>query len=350
MNASGISVVIPAYNRGAFIVQTVQSALDQAYPDVEIIVIDDGSKDDTGLRLEPYLDRIRYVFQDNAGVSAARNHGIRLASYDYLVFLDSDDLLLPGKFGVQAAMLDADPELAFVHSGWVFIDQDGRRTGLSEPWREVPEHTLENWLMYKPVFMGASMVRKSWVERAGCFDTAYRQGEDLKLFLQMLLLGSKAAWQRAPTVCYRRHEASLTYDKIEMLRCGIRVVDEFFCQPGLPAHIREMKEKVAFGTLMWSAWQLNVAGIEEGVVEFLRQAAACNSALRPEQIIQIWLQAFYYHSLDDEKPLDVIYRLWPHIRAALAIDEDHWARLEPALLRWLKCFAVLKASYQKDGG
>ena len=104
MSGRRISVVIPSYNGGSFLIETLESALAQTHDDREIIVVDDGSTDNTKERLGPYLDQIRYVRQDNAGVAAARNHGIKLASGDYIALLDADDLWNPRKLEVQMAV------------------------------------------------------------------------------------------------------------------------------------------------------------------------------------------------------------------------------------------------------
>jgi glycosyltransferase involved in cell wall biosynthesis len=96
-----VSVVIPAYNAGAFISQTIESALRQTHTHREIIVVDDGSTDDTEEAIHPYQGRVRYIRQRNAGEGAARNAGLRVATGDYIAFLDADDLWLPEKLEVQ---------------------------------------------------------------------------------------------------------------------------------------------------------------------------------------------------------------------------------------------------------
>ena len=100
-----ISVVIPTYNRGKEVVRALQSALAQTYRDHEIIIIDDGSNDDTVERLRPYQDQIRYVYQANQGASAAQNAGIKLARGEYVAVLASDDLWEPTKLERQVRLL-----------------------------------------------------------------------------------------------------------------------------------------------------------------------------------------------------------------------------------------------------
>ena len=121
-----VSVVVPTYNHAAHVVSAVESALGQTRPPREVIVVDDGSPDDTGERLAPLAaaGRIRYVRQANAGVAAARNHGASLASGELLCFVDDDDLLLPHALATLAEPAVARPELALVY-GQRLVFRDG---------------------------------------------------------------------------------------------------------------------------------------------------------------------------------------------------------------------------------
>ena len=122
-----VSTIIPTYNRSQDVVVAVQSALDQTYPaDLhEILVIDDGSTDDTAEVLARFGDRIRYVRKPNGGVSAARNHGIDLARGEAIAFLDSDDTWAPDKIARQVALLQARPEIDLVLTSIVVVNPDG---------------------------------------------------------------------------------------------------------------------------------------------------------------------------------------------------------------------------------
>jgi GT2 family glycosyltransferase len=340
-----VSVIIPTYNNGAYLGQAIESVLQQDYADYEIVVVDDGSTDETQDLLVRYDAAIHAVRQEHAGVSQARNRGLQLARGEYIVFLDGDDLLLPSKLTTQVAFLEERPDLGYAHSGWHRIDENGERIDTVEPWHQVAELTLENWLIRKPVFMGAMLVRRHWVERAGGFDTALPQGEDLKLFFQMVLLGCKGGWVYQPTVCYRQHQGSLTKNRVQMLASSNRVVAEFFAQPNLPPDIHDLKDKVGFGTLVWSAWQLHVAGHTTDVAEFLSQSLAYDHSKSPVKTIQRWLHTLFYACLNDGHKLEELHAFWPHIKAAIGADESFWKQIEPALGRWLRCFAVLEANH-----
>ena len=111
-----ISVVIPAYNRARRLPATLESAFRQGYDDLEVIVVDDGSVDDTREVVGTYGDRVRYVYQPNAGAGAARNTGMRHATGELVAFLDSDDRWEDYKLSMQAAVLQARPDVGLVFS------------------------------------------------------------------------------------------------------------------------------------------------------------------------------------------------------------------------------------------
>jgi glycosyltransferase involved in cell wall biosynthesis len=101
-----VSVIIPTYNRSAYLLEAIESVISQTYKNIEIIVIDDGSSDDTKEKLRPYLNKIKYVFIENGGPARARNVGMEMASGEYIAFLDSDDLYYPYKIEIQVAILN----------------------------------------------------------------------------------------------------------------------------------------------------------------------------------------------------------------------------------------------------
>ncbi|TLN28536.1 glycosyltransferase family 2 protein, partial [bacterium] len=107
-----VSVIIPSYNRADMVMDAVNSVLRQTFADWELIVVDDGSQDNTREVIAAVRDeRVRYIYQDNQGLPGARNSGIRAARGEYVAFLDSDDVFLPHKLAVQVTAMDARPEL-----------------------------------------------------------------------------------------------------------------------------------------------------------------------------------------------------------------------------------------------
>ena len=119
-----VSVIIPSYNRAHFLGDSIESILRQTFQDFEIIVVDDGSIDETPEVVGRYPN-IHFIRQSNSGISAARNTGLSAASGKYIVFLDSDDLLLPEALKIGSDALDIHSECAFVYGYWQYIAADG---------------------------------------------------------------------------------------------------------------------------------------------------------------------------------------------------------------------------------
>jgi len=122
-----VSVIIPTYNRAHYLGEAIESILNQDIRDcqIEIIVVDDGSTDNTKEALRKFGDRVRYIYQDNCGAGPARNRGINEATGEWVAFLDSDDRWLPGKLSLQFRVLDAFPDYNAIHSDFLIFDETG---------------------------------------------------------------------------------------------------------------------------------------------------------------------------------------------------------------------------------
>lgn len=120
-----ISVIIPTYNCSNYIIEAIESIINQTYKDIEIIVVDDGSTDDTYKILKPYLHKIKYIYQNNSGPSKARNVGIKEAKGEYIAFLDADDRWRPFKLSLQLCILENLPDVDMIFSNYAVIDENG---------------------------------------------------------------------------------------------------------------------------------------------------------------------------------------------------------------------------------
>ena len=286
-----VSVIIPAYNCDRYIVQAVESVLQQEDCLIEIVIIDDGSTDNTEAVLKPYDDRIRYVKQANQGVAAARNHGIAIAKGDYIAFLDADDYFLPGKLSLQAEMLKKRPDWGIIHSGWQRVDHLGNKLLDVCPWEQISELDLANWLRWKPVLPSAMMFRREWLEYVGGFDARFPPAEDTHLVLKLALKGCKTAWLKQITVCYRQHESSAMYKGLPQARSLVAVTDDFFSQPNLPPKVRLMEHSVRHGTMVWIAWYLHYTGHQKEMNQYLQQAWNYRPNSGIETLIT-WIESF----------------------------------------------------------
>jgi glycosyltransferase involved in cell wall biosynthesis len=184
-----VSVVIPTFNCVRYVTQAVDSVLAQSLPPAEVIVVDDGSTDPTARALQPYLGRIRYVFQKNRGVYAARNRGISMAGGDCVAFLDADDLWHPDKLEAQVRMLEEHPEFGAVHTDASVIDAEGRLLRpAANPRRQSRDGFVFEEFFHSNmavVLLSTAMIRKACFEKAGLFREAYRMAEDQFFFLRL---------------------------------------------------------------------------------------------------------------------------------------------------------------------
>jgi len=162
MNKPLVSAIITTYNYGRFVVDAVQSVLAQTYGDVEVIVVDDGSTDDTALRLQPYLGKIRYIHQENAGVDAARNNGIAAARGQYIGLLDADDMWHPQRVQRQMQYIAEHPQTAVV-AGDTIID-------LADGWPALPDGTPARAVSIEELVITARFAPSSALIRKDCFD------------------------------------------------------------------------------------------------------------------------------------------------------------------------------------
>ncbi len=236
-----VSVIIPAYNQGQFVGQAIQSVLDQTFADFEAVVVDDGSTDDTATVIQAFRDpRVRYVFQENRGLSAARNTGIRYASGDYLSYLDSDDLFLAKKLELLVSALQAAPEIGLIAGQAVPIDEDGQRAGRVFD-IALPEE-LEQLVLGNPLHVGSVLVRRSWQSRAGLFDETLRSYEDWDMWLRMALAGCRMTSVAEPVSLYRFHGEQMTRQQSQMTEATFAVLDKVYSSHDLPESWRELKD------------------------------------------------------------------------------------------------------------
>ncbi len=183
-----VSVVIPTYNRAEYVAKAVDSVLAQTYSNIEVIVVNDGSNDNTEEVLASYGNKIRHIVQDNAGVSAARNTGIRGAIGDCLAFLDSDDLWVSDKIQKQVDLLVKNPKSCGIYSNVVFVDEAGCIvSGGYTPQELGAEGLFKNILVGKgKCRLQTLLVRKECLEDIGEFDATLKHGwEDRDFILRL---------------------------------------------------------------------------------------------------------------------------------------------------------------------
>ena len=210
-----VSVIIPTYNRAHLVKDAVESVLNQTYQDFELIVIDDGSTDNTREVLAVYKDKLTYIYQENQGRSSARNHGIELAQGEYIAFLDSDDVWFPDKLERQVPILEsAPPNVVLVHGYKCIVDKNlqpvpGWELKLRKLYTlaERGKETYENYLHSSCNFTSSILVRKTAIIEIDGYDASIASLEDFDLYLRLLLKVYNFAFISEPALIkYRWHE------------------------------------------------------------------------------------------------------------------------------------------------
>jgi len=179
-----VSVIIPTYNRAWIVTDAIDSVLSQTYTDFELIVVDDGSTDDTADLLSTYQNRIIGIRQENAGVSAARNRGIRESSGRLIAFLDSDDLWLPKKLERQSAFFKENPEAMVCQTEETWI-RNGKQVNPKKRHQKESGIFFERSLGLCLVSPSAVMIRRSFFDAVGLFDESLPACEDYDLWLRI---------------------------------------------------------------------------------------------------------------------------------------------------------------------
>jgi GT2 family glycosyltransferase len=337
-NERAVSVVIPTYNRAHQIGGAIESVLIQTHGAHEIIVVDDGSKDETAAACHRFGSAVRYVFQPNAGVAAARNHGALLATGDLLAFLDSDDIWHPQKLALQLAALEASPTAGWsitdcfvidangerVHeSGWTTVFSIFQELGVSartffqqyfEPDilalgdRTLSAFAGDAWI---PLFLGnfalpsSALISRSLFEKSGGFDETFLFSEETEFFhriaaaspvviLMERLVGYRASASGSMTspVNTRRliDNALVSIQRASTLRAGNMVAERHY-RLGRQALLK----KKAYADLSMH----DRAGAREAIRAAWRAGAPKG----------IWSLAVYFLSLCPNTLLDALHRL-----------------------------------------
>jgi glycosyltransferase involved in cell wall biosynthesis len=212
MGQPTVSAVIPVYNNGPFIAAAVRSVLDQTRAPTEVIVVDDGSTDNTASELKPYLPRIKYVYQQNRGEPSARNRGIVEAASDYVAFLDGDDLWAPNKLELQMEYLRQHPNCGLVYADMsTFSDQGIIDASVKQSLRmSFPSGRIFSHLFKRPLFgSGTVVLRKNCVQTVGYFDEELLVGCDYEMWMR-IALNFDAGFVDKPLLMYRYHPAMST--------------------------------------------------------------------------------------------------------------------------------------------
>ena len=205
-----VSVIIPNYNYARYVCEAIDSVLTQTYPNIEIIVVDDGSKDESKEILQSYGGKIKTILQQNQGVSAARNNGLTESKGEFIAFLDADDVWLPQKIEKQIERFLSDDLLGLVHVGVEDIDADGKH--LSNHLDGLEGDISHEFLLFnRAVVLGGGsgiIIRRQILEEIGGFDTRLSTSADWDVFHQVSSR-SKVGFIAEVLLKYRIHGSNM---------------------------------------------------------------------------------------------------------------------------------------------
>jgi tetratricopeptide (TPR) repeat protein len=267
-----VSIVIPAYNHAPYLAQTISSALAQTWRDFEVIVVDDGSTDETAKVAAQFGDAIRYIRQDNRGIAGARNTGIRHAYGEFVSLLDDDDLWERDYLEIVLSVFRKYPDTAAVHAGWQAIDKEGKRSPQRSV-RAVPPERLYHTLMAERFFSGACVtVRKTVLDNVGLFDETLQGCDDLDMWLRISRAHTFRGIPRA-LVLYRVHEGGLSSDGLHMFGDLLMVISKHIGpEEGDPQTWSNEKRRAYGFTYRWGARECIQQGQSDEGYRLLAQA------------------------------------------------------------------------------
>jgi len=230
-----VAVAIPAYRAGRTIAQTLQSVAEQTETALEVVVVDDGSDDDTADVADSFTDRIRglrVLRCEHEGSAQARNRGLAVTTAPYVSFLDADDILHPDALRQQADFLDAHADVALVYSSVDEFDATGDgppvvRNARPDPLTPLHERVLEGAYACLP---SATLQRRTAAEAVDGFREGFRCGEDFDFFVRLALAGFRMSHAPTPRLLYRVHPGQRSGDPILSRGEMLRVLDWLFAQ------------------------------------------------------------------------------------------------------------------------
>ena len=241
-----VTVITPAYNRASFIGEVIESVLNQDYPNIEYIVLDDGSTDETLDIIKKYDGKIRWETHSNMGETHTVNKGFAMANGDIIGVVNSDDPLLPGAISTIVAHLVAQPDILVAYPDWVVVDEDGRTIKHYTTY----DYKYTDMLRWHYCVPGpGTFFRRTVVEKLGGRDPNFRLVGDFDFWLRAGLLGP---FTRVPATLatFRYHPESYSISQVgqAMAEEHIRLTDKIFAIPNLPTEVRKVRREAYSST------------------------------------------------------------------------------------------------------
>lgn len=277
-----VSVVIPVFNQAAYVVGAVDSVLDQDYPSIELIVVDDGSTDETSARLAAHPGGFRVIRQENRGAAAALNHGISASAGSLVCWLSADDLFRPGKIRRQVEAFQEDPDLGLVYTGYERIHADGARIAVIAAPKPAHRDAFISVFWRNSINGSSVMMPRAVLEACGPFDERLRADVDADMWLR-LTRRHRIRCIDGILLSYRIHANTLSADDALMV-ASMTEVRRRRIRDGTLRSVLEASEPNPPRLLAWMAVDFAMQGLFELADEILTLSRSMGRDLRAQLV------------------------------------------------------------------
>lgn len=273
-----VTIVTPTFNQAGFVAETIESVLGQTYPNIEYIVLDDGSTDDTRRVLEPYRSRATIESHQNMGQARTLNKGWTMAKGKYLAYLSSDDVLYPEAIAELVSALEADPGRVCAFPDCDLIDEQSRviKRNVCRPF------DLGDLVVKQECYIGpGALFRRDAFEKAGGWKAELRLAPDREFWIRLAAHG-KFHFLSNTLAGYRMHPRSISYSDVseQTTMEYIHVLDHYFASPDVPRDLQSRKDEAYGHALMILARNAFRAGRISKGRQFYGQACRRHPPLR----------------------------------------------------------------------
>lgn len=265
-----VSVIIPCYNTAKFIAETIQSVIDQTHDNLDIIIVNDGSTDNSVEVIQAFRDkRINLISQKNQGLSAARNTGIQNAKGVFINFLDADDVLVNNKIEKQVRFLEKNKEYGLVACNFIRTDEKGKYLYTVQ---DKEEDISPKDLYTKSQFpVHTALIKTEWIANNGWFDTDLRAAEDWDYYCRLSLLGCKMYRMDFAGCTYRLLDSAMTGNAPRQSEMLLNVVEKTFSNELMPSTYINLKNDALKIILLQAICRCFALGYNEEGYAYLRK-------------------------------------------------------------------------------
>lgn len=287
-----VSVVIPAFNAGAYLSTAIESVLSQTLTSTEIIVVDDGSTDDTAKVSESFGEMVRYIYQENAGSTAAKNRGLKESRGEFIATLDADDYFVSDtKLELQVELIKEFPDCGLIGSGWMNVDKHGSKIENREPWRYASRLDLTDAVVWSPLLSSVMLFRKDALLAVDGFSPRIKIIEDYDIVIRLIFAGFSIKWLREITTAYRLHDSNITRN-IPLMETEIEnYLDGLFARDDLPKDLAEKEMPIKFASRIRMAFKYYEADDRKEMKRALLDSIRFTD-LSHGRLLYYWLQSF----------------------------------------------------------